>query len=212
VAYLRQAGAKAIAGSADREAVAHFERALMALEHLPESRATMEPAIDVRFELRMALMPLNEWERVFAILREAEALAQALNDHRRLGKISVLLTHYLWTMKDLEHALATGYRGLDLATTLGDISLQAMAYFVLGEVYYSLGDYQRAIAMLRRNVATLDHAGSQERFGEPALGPGLQSVASRRWLIQALADVGAFAEGIVLAEDAFRLAKADGHP
>jgi tetratricopeptide (TPR) repeat protein len=201
VAYLRQAGAKAIAGSADREAVAHFERALMALEHLPESRATMEPAIDVRFELR-----------VFAILREAEALAQALNDHRRLGKISVLLTHYLWTMKDLEHALATGYRGLDLATTLGDISLQAMAYFVLGEVYYSLGDYQRAIAMLRRNVATLDHAGSQERFGEPALGPGLQSVASRRWLIQALADVGAFAEGIVLAEDAFRLAKADGHP
>ena len=64
-----------------------------------------------------------------------------------------------------------------------------MVYFVLGEVYYSLGDYQRAIAMLRRNVEALDHAGSQERFGEPALGPGLQAVASRRWLIQSLADV-----------------------
>jgi tetratricopeptide (TPR) repeat protein len=66
--------------------------------------------------------------------------------------------------------------------------------------------------MLQRNVEALDHAGSQARFGEPALGPGLQSVASRRWLIQALADVGAFAEGLAIAEDALRLAKADGHP
>src|SRR5215475_4557638 len=48
VAYLRQAGTKAIAGSANREAVAHFERALVALQRLPESRATMEQAIDLR--------------------------------------------------------------------------------------------------------------------------------------------------------------------
>ena len=61
-------------------------------------------------------------------------------------------------------------------------------------------------------MEALDHAGSQERFGEPALGPGLQAVGSRRWLIQALADVGAFAEGIALSEDALRLAEADGHP
>ena len=48
VAYLRQAGAKAIVGSANREAVAHVERALVALQHFPESRTTMEQAIDVR--------------------------------------------------------------------------------------------------------------------------------------------------------------------
>jgi predicted ATPase len=86
VAYLRQAGAKAIAGSANREAVAHFERALVTLQHLPESRTTMEQAIDVRCELRMALVPLNEMGRIFDILREAEALAQALGDRRRLGR------------------------------------------------------------------------------------------------------------------------------
>jgi predicted ATPase len=40
VAYLRQAGTQAIAGSANREAVAHFERALVALRRLPESRET----------------------------------------------------------------------------------------------------------------------------------------------------------------------------
>jgi tetratricopeptide (TPR) repeat protein len=212
VAYLRQAGTKAIAGSANREAVAHFERALVALQHLPESRATLEQAIDVRWELRMALMPLDERGRMFDILREAEALAQALNDQWRLGRVSVLLTHYLWTGGDLEHALATGRRVLDLATTSRDVNLQAMAYFVLGEIYYDLGDYRQAMDMLRRNVEALDHAGHQERFGEPALGPGLQSVASRRWLIQTLADVGAFAEAIAIAGDTIRLAEGDGHP
>ena len=37
-------------------------------------------------------------------------------------------------------------------------------------------------------------------------------MASRCWLIQALADVGAFAEGIAIAEHTLRLAEADGHP
>jgi tetratricopeptide (TPR) repeat protein len=115
-------------------------------------------------------------------------------------------------MKDLEHALTSGHRILDLATTLKDVNLQVMAYFVLGEVYYGLGDYRRAMDMLRRNVEALNHAGSQERFGESALGPGLQAVGSRRWLIQALADVGAFAEGLAIAENALQLAEADGHP
>jgi tetratricopeptide (TPR) repeat protein len=212
LAHLRQAGVKAIASSANREAVAHFERALVALQHLPESRTTLEQAIDVRCELRTALLPLNEQGRILGTLREAEALAQALDDQRRLGRVSVLIAHYLWTMSDLEHALASGRRVLDLATTLGDVSLQVMAYFVLGEVYYGLGDYPRAIAMLRRNVEAIDHTESQKRWSEPALGPGLQGVASRRWLIQALADVGVFAEGLAIAEDTLRLAEADGHP
>ena len=55
VAYCRQAGDKAVARSAHREAVACFEQALVALEHLPEGRERHEQAIDVRFGLRHAL-------------------------------------------------------------------------------------------------------------------------------------------------------------
>ena len=55
VAYCRQAGDKAVARSASREAVACFEQALVALEHLPEGRERHEQAIDVRFGLRHAL-------------------------------------------------------------------------------------------------------------------------------------------------------------
>ena len=45
LAYFRQAGEKALARSASREAEGYFEQALSALPHLPETRDTREQAI-----------------------------------------------------------------------------------------------------------------------------------------------------------------------
>src|SRR5262249_9709321 len=59
VAYLHQAGLKAAARSANREAVSYFEQALLALGHRPESRETLEQATDLRFDLKTALLPLG---------------------------------------------------------------------------------------------------------------------------------------------------------
>ena len=96
VTYLRQAGAKAFARSANREAVAYFEQALAALTHLPETRETREQAIDVRFDLRNALFPLAEFGRIEGYLREAETLARRLDDQRRLGWVSAYMcSHHL---------------------------------------------------------------------------------------------------------------------
>ncbi len=50
--YLRQAGTKADARSAIREAASYFEQALTALGHLPDDRETREQAIDLHFNLR----------------------------------------------------------------------------------------------------------------------------------------------------------------
>ena len=97
VTYCRQAGAKAVERSALREAAAAFEQALAALQHLPDSRATREQAIDLRFDLRNALHPLHEDGRLLNHLRQAEPLAEALGDQRRLGQLagylSVCLRH-----------------------------------------------------------------------------------------------------------------------
>jgi predicted ATPase len=88
VAYLRQAGARAFARSASREAVASFEQSLTALSHLPESRETLELGVDVRLALRNALWPLEHFETGVGHLRDAERLATALGDSRRLGWIA----------------------------------------------------------------------------------------------------------------------------
>ena len=86
VPYLWLAGQQAVQRSAHREAVAHFEQALMALQHLPENREMLEQAIDLRFDLRTSLQPLGEFRRLLDNLREAETLAKVLDDRGRLGR------------------------------------------------------------------------------------------------------------------------------
>ena len=49
-----------MAQSAHREAVGYFEQALIALQHLPETRDTREQAIDLRLALRSALLPAGD--------------------------------------------------------------------------------------------------------------------------------------------------------
>ena len=99
LAYFRQAGEKAMTRSAYREAVGYFEQALSALPHLPEQRDTREQAIDLRLALRSALLPSGDFGRILAYLREAEALAAALDDPRRLGQVSAFLSRHFHYMR-----------------------------------------------------------------------------------------------------------------
>jgi tetratricopeptide (TPR) repeat protein len=208
VAYCRQAGDKAVARSAGREAVACFERALVAVAHLPEGRARHEQAIDVRFGLRHALGQWLENDRILTYLREAEGLAQALGDLHRLGWGAAYMTACLEATGDLQRAVEAGQRALVLAGTLRDVALQVVTRLFLGQVYYSLGDYPQAIDLLRQNVVALDGALLREHFSLP----GLPSVRSRTMLSRCLAEVGAFSEGLTHGEESLRIADAVHHP
>ena len=135
VTYSRQTGAKATERSALREAAAAFEQALTALQHLPDNRTTCEQAVDLRFDLRKALHPLNEEERIRNHLRQAEPLAEALGDQRRLGQLAGYMSVCLRHQGNVEEALASAQRALAIGTTLEDVSLQVAASSFLGELY-----------------------------------------------------------------------------
>src|SRR5205085_9635625 len=60
IGYWRRAGQLAAARSANREAVASYERALYLLETQPETRERLELAIDLRFDLPTAHLQLGE--------------------------------------------------------------------------------------------------------------------------------------------------------
>src|SRR5262245_50954453 len=206
--YCRQAGTKALARSANREAVAYFEQALKTLTHLPESRERREQAIDLRFDLRPALVPFGEIEQLFTYMREAERLAETLGDQRRLGRALLYLTTVFWEMGDQERALETGQRVFSLANGLGDFSLQIMVHNSLGRVHIAMSNYHEARAFLERNVSLLQGELSREYFGLTSLA----SVTSRAHLSEALEELGAFAEGITSGEEAIRIAEAVDHP
>lgn len=205
--YGRKAGEKAKTRAANQEAVTCFEQALDALRHLPEGPDTVGQGIDVRIELRDTLLPLGDYARILAHLQDAEKLAETLDDPYRLGWISAKLTHYFWIMRNLDRALTYGQRALALAEPLGDVRLFTQANFVLAEVHYQLGNYDQAIAAFEQNVARLTGDRLYERIGAAVL-----SVVSRRWLVQALSDRGAFAAGLSRGEEAVRIAEAADHP
>ena len=208
VAYGRRTGEKAMARSANREAVTAFEQALAALAHLREDSATVEQAIDLRLGLRNALVPLGEYGRILDHLQAAESLATGLDDRRRLGWISTYLSNYFATMGDYDRALEAGERALAIAAPLGDLALQIMANFFLGFAHLFLGSYRRAVQYLSRNVEALQGDRMYEHFGEP----GLPSVFSRAFCGWCLAELGEFAEAIRIAMEGVRIASVTDQP
>jgi tetratricopeptide (TPR) repeat protein len=206
--YCRQAGERAAARSAYREAVAYFEQALAALAKLPERRDMLEQAIDLRFDLYGALMPLEEYARVFDYLRAAETLAERLGDNQRLGRTAGYWCGYFSTTGEHDRAIAAGQRAFALATTGSASDVQVVGQTPLGAVYYDAGDFRQALDYAQWTMALLTAELRYAHFGRnvpPAVG-------SRRTAAWSLAELGNFAEGRSVAEDAMRVAEAVAQP
>jgi class 3 adenylate cyclase/tetratricopeptide (TPR) repeat protein len=208
LAYCQQAGEKAMARSAYREAAGYFEQALSALAHLPETRDMREQAIDLRLALRNALVPSGDLGRVLADLREAEALAAALDDPHRLAQVSVSLSLHCFLMGAYDQAIAAAERVLALASASGDVVQPALANHCLGTAYMAQGDYRRAIDCFRQTVASLEGTQRHERLGQSFL----PTVISRAYLVACHAELGTFAEGRALGDEGLRIAEAAAHP
>ena len=117
----RSEGGRAIGARGRR---AWFEQALDVLKSLPESQATMEQAFEIRLELRPVLRQLGEGRQMLEHLREAEALAERLKDDRRRGQVCAFMTTVLSSLDELDEALVTGKRALEIAQRLGDLRLR----------------------------------------------------------------------------------------
>ncbi len=208
VTYLRRAGAKAAARPAHRQAVAYFDQALETLQQLPESRRTIEQAIDLRLDLRNSLHPLGDLAPILDHLCEAEALAKAIGDQRRLGLVFSLMSQYFRLSGDLDRAIQSGESALATAKLQAASPLQVAVYTYLGPAYAALGDYPRAIEILTRAVASLQENPTLEVSGTA----GLLSVFSRIYLVYCLAERGEFREGVIYGNEAIRLAETADHP
>jgi class 3 adenylate cyclase/tetratricopeptide (TPR) repeat protein len=200
--YFRRAGAIAAARSAYREAVAYFEQALVACKQLQESPYALETAFELRMEVRPWLVPLAEYARILDHLHEAEAIATAQGDQRRLGLVYSHLTDYYRLTGNSEQAITYGERALTFASELRDFSLQVLAYQRLGSACHAVGDYRRSVQLLKQNIALLTGELIHERFG---IG-SLPAVHSRSYMVLPLIKLGEFIEAVTIGEEAVRIA------
>ena len=208
LAYLRQAGDRAVARSAYREAVAAYEEACVVLRHLPDGRGVHEQAIDLRLELRDTLQALGEMDRVLDHLSVAEKLAAALGDDTRRSRVAAALSNTFFSKRWLDRAVETGTQALRFSEVQADVALQVSAHLRLGAVYYQLGDYRQAAGLLRRAIDLIGDGQLHERFGLTGLG----SVMGRFWLVKSLIELGEFSDAMVWAREAGRIATSADHP
>jgi tetratricopeptide (TPR) repeat protein len=206
--YCRQAGVRAATRSAHHEAVACFEQALTALAQLPEDRGTLEQAIDLRCDLHNALTPLDEQARIFDHLSAAEALAERLDDPQRLGRVTSYLCIYFSTIGEYDRAITAGQHALALATASGAFDVQVTALTYLGQTYHAVGDFQQALDVLRRVIASLTGELLYARLGRVAP----PAVSSRAFVAWGLTELGDFAAASRMGADALRLAEAIEQP
>jgi tetratricopeptide (TPR) repeat protein len=208
LAYCQQAGEKALARSAHREAVGYFEQALTALSYLPEQPGMDEQAIDLRLAMRTALLPSGDLGRVLTTLREAESLAVTLDDPRRLGQVSIFQASYFYLRDAYDQAITASQRGLGLATASGDVDLHALANRYLGIAYHAQGNYRQAIDCCGHTAAFFDRTQPRARFDDVTLS----AVLSRAQLAMCHAELGTFAAGRTLGDAGLRIAEAVAHP
>ena len=207
VLYLRQAGLKAGARSALPDARGWFEQALSVLEALPESQATLEQAFEIRLELRPVLTLLGEGRRALERVREADTFADRLNDDRRRGRVSALVTNIHSLLGQLDEALVSGTRALAIAGRLADLRLRILATTYLEQAHYWRGEYERVVELATDNLAVLPADWVYEYFEMPAPA----SVFDRAWLAVSLAQLGRFAEAVEYEAEAIRLAEPTQH-
>jgi tetratricopeptide (TPR) repeat protein len=207
VSYARQAGLKAAARSSNRAAVAYFEQSIDALHHLPASGETAALDVDLRLDLRGALLPLGDFARVLDVLREARGGAEALGDRRRQGVVEGFTSQSLSWAGDHAGAIAAGRHAMVAGHDLGDVALEVVATYRLAQFHLTVGELRVGADLARQALIALGPDRARERLGLA----GLPAILARMVLTWCLAEQGAFRAAAPFAEEALGLAEAVDH-
>lgn len=208
--YHTRACVHAASHSSNARAIAHLERGLEALGHMPEGEERDRLAIDLRLTALAPLLPLGAHVRVIQLLREAEQIARGLNDARRLAKVSSQLSAELWVTAQYELARREAEHSLSLAQQLsGDrFSLENSARYHIATIHHARGEFTPAIQILRELVSVFTGENARRRLG----WAGYPSVMTRTFVISIQSMLGGFAEAARAFEEGRALANEFDHP
>lgn len=206
VEYLKAAGEQALSRSASRHALHCFEQATEVLTQWRDAVAKTEAEIDLRLEIRNALLPLGRHGDILPHLRRAEALSRQLSDEGRLARVLSCISHYYWLVGEWHNAIEEGQHAVQAADALKNSGLMVTTRFVLGLARYSTGNLDEAIGNLKFNARMLRGAKARERFGMLAL----PAVVSRGYLALCLAERGDFKAAFGPAREAKAIAEQSG--
>jgi class 3 adenylate cyclase/tetratricopeptide (TPR) repeat protein len=206
--YLERSGSKAFALYANSEAAKFLERALQVLRRLPDNISNREQAIDIRFELRNALLASGDADRIFQLLQEMEPLVADLGDKLRSARYAAYRCNYHFLAGEQQQAIEFCESGLQMARGCGERRMEGELLYRLGQSYHALGEYRKATDLFERSLAFTSEKFQRNRFDLTVI----PAVVSRTWLASSLTERGHFAGGMEHAKRALEIAEECEHP
>jgi len=205
--YLQRSGLKAYSLYANADAARFFERALKVLEKLPETPDNLRQAVDIRFELRNALLPSFETDRILRSLDELDPILARLGDKQRSAQYAAFRCNHHYLIGQQRRAIEFGDTGVRLARECDDRVVLGQSLFRLGQSYHALGEYPQAILLLEQG---LEFNANELRYDRHNLSM-IPSVLNRTWLAIALVECGDFSAGMRHATRALEIAEGAEH-
>jgi class 3 adenylate cyclase/tetratricopeptide (TPR) repeat protein len=205
--YLQRSGLKAYSLYANADAARFFERALVVLKKLPDTPDNLRQAVDLRFELRNALLPSYDTDRILHTLDELDPILARLGDKRRSAQYAAFRCNHHFLIGRQRLAIEFGETGVRLARECGDRAVLGQSLFRLAQSYHALGEYRQAISLLEQGLEFNANELSHDRHNLNII----PSVLNRTWLAIALVECGDFSAGMTHARRALEIAEGAEH-
>ncbi len=209
IPYWHQAGQRAIARSANTEAIGHLSKGLEVLKTMPDTPECAQQELALQTTLGTAFMATKGYAAPEVV--NAYARARELSSQLGEGPQLASVLFGLWTVYHVGGKLQTAYEVaqqlMRLAQNVQDPALLLEAHHLLGETQHFRGEFPSAFAHLEQNLALYNpqYAPSVRRTHDLGV-MGLCYTAWNLWYL------GFPDQALKRCEEALALARELSHP
>jgi len=206
-----ESGKRALAHSANVEAIASFRKALQLLSALPETPEGIKQEIDIQLGLGIPLIAVQG----YASEETREAFSRARTLCLRLGNIPEYFQAlfgswgYCWMGGKNHDALPMAEEFLSRSRALSDPVLLMVAHRVMGSTLLTVGDFQSSANHFKETIKLSSSKGKQPLSGLYMVEPQVASLLLLSWDLWILGYPG---QSVSRVSEALALAEDLGHP
>ena len=206
-----ESGQRALAHSANVEAIANFRKALQLLNALPETPERTKQEIDIQLALGIPLIAVQG----YASAETREAFSRARTLCLRLGNIPEYfqalfgLWGHSWMGGKNDEALRMADEFLSRSQALSDPVLLMVAHRVMGSTLLTIGDFQSSANHFEETIKLSSSKGKQPLYNLYMVEPQAASLLLLSWDLWFL---GYPDQSLSRVSEALALAQDLGHP
>lgn len=183
VHFWHKSGQRALAHSANVEAIAHFRKALEALANAPDTPERADREIELQLALGIPLIAVRGYtaEETREAFARARTLCLQLNRAGEYFQALYGLWGHSWMSGKNDQALSMANEFLSRAETAADIVPLMVGHRVMGSTLLSFGQFQQSRQHFEESIALSRRTDQQSLFSRYMVEPQAASLLLLSW-------------------------------